>query len=91
MIADQTGGQLEAALAERHAVLLDQQDMAVVDREDHRRADAACAADVFPPAALLGGDELALPDDLFGRVALVGRPLALHVRSQEVRHGGIGE
>src|SRR4051812_7878691 len=67
LVADQPCGELEAALAERHAVLVDQQDMVVlVDRDDHRRLDPVGAGDELPFALALGLDPLAFPGDLDG-------------------------
>src|SRR5688500_7919490 len=71
IVADQPGGQLEARAAERHPILLDEQDMAVVDGEDHRRADAARARHIFPFAAPLDGDEPPLPGDVLGLVGFL--------------------
>ena len=70
--------------AERHAKLLDQQHMPVLDREDHRRANAPRAADILPPPALLRGDELALPDDLFGLVSIHHTHIPISARAEPV-------
>ena len=51
LVADQAGGKLEAGGAERHPILLDQQHMTFVHRQDHRRADIARARNIFPFAA----------------------------------------
>ena len=52
LIADKARRQFDAAFAERHAILIDQQHMAsvwrFVDRDDHGGANAARAANIFP-------------------------------------------
>src|SRR5690606_1233535 len=60
-VTDEASRKLEAELAERDAVLLDQDHFAVVDRQDHRRAHPSGAAGILPAAAPPGLDELAGP------------------------------
>ena len=66
LVADQAGRKLQARRVERGAMLLDEQHVAVDEREDHRGADAAGPRYIFPFPLALGGDVLALPNDLFG-------------------------
>ena len=71
-VADQPGGQFEAELAERDAVLLDQHHVAGIEREDHRRADVARSRGILPAPATLGDDELAGPFGNFGGLGVGG-------------------
>ena len=73
VIPDQTGGKLEAILAERHPVLLDQQDMSRIECQDHCRADVAGAPGVFPASPPLGDHETAGPFEHFGSIGVGGK------------------
>src|SRR5690606_36556558 len=84
-VADQPRGQLQAELAERHAVLLDQDDLARVDRQDHGGAHVARAAVIYPASAAPGLDEAAGPFDLFGGVGVGGKGAVSH----PARHSSI--
>ena len=69
VVADQAGGHLDRALAQRHAVLLDEEHMVVGrDRDDdHRHAVAVGALGEFPVAAAHHAQPLAFVQG-FGRV-----------------------
>ena len=64
-------GQFDADPPQRHPELLHQQDMTIVDCQDHRGADVAGAADIFPSPTLLGDHEAPLPHDFFSRVGVL--------------------
>ena len=66
MIADKARGQFDAAPPQRHAILIDQQDMPVIDGQNDSRPDAPRATDIFPFAASLRRDEAPGPHHFFG-------------------------
>src|SRR5690606_11743943 len=68
LVADQPGGHFQTAPADRHAVLLYEDDVAGVDGKNHRGADSPGARGVLPPPAAPGLDETAGPFDLFGAI-----------------------
>src|SRR4051812_44460204 len=64
LVADQARRQLDAAGADRHPILLDEDHIPLVDRQDHRRGDVAGAGDIFPRPLLGDPDIFAFPDGL---------------------------
>src|SRR3546814_209687 len=92
LVADKAGRQLQAIAVQRHAKLFDEQDMpvlsfaegALVHCEDHGGADTPRARDELPFALALGGDELALPDRLYG----IGRVLSSSKGHSSIRRSG---
>src|SRR5690606_41364810 len=71
-VADQPCGQFAAALAERDAILLDQDNLASINRQDHRGPHIPGPPGVFPASTALRLDELARPFDLFGSFGIGG-------------------
>src|SRR5687768_5392636 len=63
LVADQPGGKLEAAPADRQPLLVDQDHLSLVLGDDDNRADVADAARIFPLALLDRADVFAFPHD----------------------------
>src|ERR671913_180323 len=71
LVADEAGRKLQTAAAHRHPELLDEDDLALMLRDDDHGMSAAGAGDELPCAALERRDVFALPDSLQRGVAIV--------------------